>query len=624
MADRSLTPDQLAAVDCSSRVCFVVAPAGSGKTEVLIRRVIRLLNESKGDSYRVLAVTFTLKAADELKQRAAHTVGEEQWRVDADTIHGFSLDWLRRFGQPVGVGPDVVTYAERSDRAELLTRYVQSLGERVPDSETLITILDRIDRMRTDMVLVDEAPDTFVGGTDLRLRDLYEAYSVALDEAGGIDFPGMLTKFVELIDIDPGVVHRFRRAYKHVLVDEGQDLTRVQAELLRRLVGDKLALFVVADPGQSINAWAGGGIEWARLLVGNEAHKLSLRNNFRCATEVLDLAGRVAEHSNRSRPEALPPEGAPRGSVSVRSAEDEAVEAGIVLDWIDQLLTNGLDQETIIEGESPAVEAEEIGVIARTRFALDHVVSELTTGGHEVSVVGEAGSLLTSSEARLMYRLLEVLDNPAARPAMRLVADEVANLLPEATDAVDTDEGRIDWDLLRTAASDTPIAQLLDGVEELVQTQNLDQFESLLVQAPITTPGWNEDTDNLKKWWRSYSASTRTQSRSLDGFLRHVFRVRRTRPDDPGIRLLTTHRAKGLEFKAVAVVGLAQGTFPDYRSLDSREALDEERRAFYVAVTRAARALLLTWPRTRQSRYGRSFVNEPSQFLDEAGVFHAT
>ena len=187
---RRLTEDQQVVVNTPARVCLAIAPAGSGKTEVLIRRIERLLDESPGESFRLLAVTFTLKAAEELKARVARSIGEEAWRVDANTIHGFAHDWLQRSGQAVGVSPDVVVYAEGRDRVDLLRRFLNSVEEAHLDDSTLVDILGRIDDLRTSLVKPEGAPDTSFSGSSFRLRELYEAYLTALDNAGGSTFQG--------------------------------------------------------------------------------------------------------------------------------------------------------------------------------------------------------------------------------------------------------------------------------------------------------------------------------------------------------------------------------------------------------------------------------------------------
>ena len=254
---QQLTPDQQDVVNARARTTLVIAPAGSGKTEVLIRRIERLLDESPGESFRLLAVTFTVKASDELKSRVSRSVGEEAWRVDANTIHGFALDWLQRSGQPVGISPDVVVYAQSRDCVHLLRLFLDSVEESQLDDRTLLDILEQINDLRTRLVKPSEAPNQSFSGSSFQLAELYEAYLTALDNTGGIDFPGMLVKLLDLFEADPAVLRRMQRTYHQILVDEGQDLTHAQAELLRRIVGDALELFVVADDRQSINGWAG-------------------------------------------------------------------------------------------------------------------------------------------------------------------------------------------------------------------------------------------------------------------------------------------------------------------------------------------------------------------------------
>ena len=609
-----LTEDQQAVVNAQGRICLAIAPAGSGKTEVLIRRIERLLDESPGESFRLLAVTFTLKAAEELKTRVSRSIGEEAWRVDANTIHAFAHDWLQRSGQAVGVPPDVVVYAEGRDRVALLRRFLDSVDETHLDDRTLLDMLGRIDDLRTDLVKPEDAPDESIRGSSFRLRELYEAYLTALDDAGGIDFPGMLTKLLALFEADPAALRRLQRTYRQILVDEGQDLTKAQAELLRTIVGETVELFVVADDRQSINGWAGGGMQWARMLVGPDSEQLELRHNFRCATRILSLARKVARHFNPPRADAETPAGAPDGLVLSCRAEDSEQEAHMVVDWIEGLVSTGVDPTAIVPGEEPRVAANDIAVIARTRYGLDDVQEELLRRGHRVSVQVDAGSLLGSSEARLFHALLEVRANGNNRPAWRRIEEELANVLGCYL-AVAGEQYSL-LDLLKDV-SETPLYNMVELVSRC--TLDADGLEEVVAALNTGVYFAEPDLGQFVGWWLEYRASTAHQDRDGYGFLRYLFRVQQTRLDDPGIRLMTTHRSKGLEFRAVAVVGLTQGAFPDYRSLNDKQAIEAERRTFYVSVTRASRALLLTWPRVRRTRYGQRRA-DPSQFLCEAGL----
>ena len=611
---QQLTPDQQDVVNARAQTTLIIAPAGSGKTEVLIRRIERLLDESPGESFRLLAVTFTVKAADELKSRVSRSVGEEAWRVDANTIHGFALDWLQRSGQPVGISPDVVVYAQSRDCVDLLRRFLDSVEESHFDDRALLDILGQINDLRTRLVKPSEAPNESFSGSSFQLPELYEAYLTALDNVGGIDFPGMLVKLLDLLEADPAVLRRMQRTYHQILVDEGQDLTHAQAELLRKIVGEALELFVVADDRQSINGWAGGGMQWAQMLVGPDHQRFELQHNFRCATRILSLSRQVAHHFNPPRADGGTPPGAPEGMVLTREAEDSAEEARIVVDWVDGLVLSGLDRSLLVPGEEPRVTAEDIAVIARTRYGLDDVQEELRTRGYQVSVQVDSGSLLGSSEARLFFALLEVSANVNNRPALRRIEEELFNILGDYPEL--PDEQYSLTDVLR-AVSGTPLHSMVELVSR--NSLNAEGLEELMEAMRHGAYFLKSDLEQLVGWWIEYRASTALQDRNLREFLRYLLRVQQTRPDQPGIRLMTTHRSKGLEFRAVAVVGLTQGAFPDYRSLSDQQSIEAERRAFYVSITRASRALLLTWPQRRRTRYGERKV-ELSQFLREAGL----
>ncbi len=604
-----LTAQQLAAVEHTDGRIFLVASPGSGKTEVLTRRTVHVLQGGQSTASRILAVTYTVRAATQLRARVQVAAREDAWRVDASTLHAFALDWLRRFGASVGVSSNPVVLADDADRLSVVAEYLRSLGQPDPlehDRNGLREALGRIDTARNAAAVdLDAITGTFLG---VPLRELYEAYTVALEAADAIDFPGMLLKFIELFESDPWQRENFCETYTDVMVDEGQDLTLAQSEVLMRLGQPPVRLFVVADARQSINRFAGGGFQNAERLFDSQSTYLALDHNFRCARRIIEAAEALMKGEGTV---GMTPAGhAPPGSIEVRGAADRLAEAVEVRHWIEGLLEQGLDEAFLTPGEDPRVSAEEIAVLGRARWHLDEIVSTLRVAGVSVSVQAVGGSgLFRSPGGRVAVDGLAIVANEKDRPALRRLAEELAGLgvselqggplASLATSGV-AELQRLGECLRRVAAGAT------GGVMEVA--------EALRQEADSA-----EDGDRLAELLTEYELETPVRHRELKGFVRFLQRRQQTRPSDPGVRAITVHGAKGLEFKAVVIVGAYDGAFPDYRAQDP-SAVQDERRAFYVAMTRAARSLLVTWPERTIDGYGRLHTQTPSRFLREAGL----
>lgn len=600
-----LTDEQRKAVSSQDRVFMLLAPAGSGKTRVLINRIIHILENTQRESFRILAVTYTFKAAEELRERVTKEVGDQSWRVEAKTIHSFVLEWLRHFGGPVGVSRNVVVYAEDIDRFGILQRYLDTLGEPTLNSSEMKQIFDKFDKVRSEGLSLNSLPDSPAPDTNTTIREMYDAYLASLHEVGGIDFPGILYQFYKLLKLEPSLVERIQRVYKHVLVDECQDLTKAQSEILKVIVGNKLHLFVVGDERQSINSWAGGGIKNAHYLVGVDVKKQNLLHNFRCAKLILSLANQVSNHFSDPKNGTITVENAPSGYFDYQPANSVEDEARIVTDWIQELLNNGLDKDIVIPGEMTKIEPNNIGIIGRNKYLLDEIHSRLNQSEIPFSLLTDTDSNLLTSEARLFLNLLGIQDNPKSEPDIRKASEELSNL-----GYVNISTSREVWQ---------SATELFPQIVTIVQHKDFEQFVTNLEKISIDNEDWREDVQQISRWWNRYRSTTRAHSRSFQGLKDYIKLAQRVNPTNRGVRLLTAHKAKGLEFRAVAVVGLNQRSFPDYRSLELPK-LDEERRAFYVSMTRASRYLLLTRPKIRTYRSGETRVQEPSQFLKEAGI----
>ena len=608
---QSLTLDQERAISAPEREVLVIAPAGSGKTEVLIQRVICILQQSAGESFRLLAITLTKKAARELKKRISQTIADELWRVDANTIHGFALDWLRRYGREVGVRHDVVLLDDNLDRVAVLAEYMRSIGlnDQLGDDigYTLNPILNDIDAYRINRN--ESSNDSYLG---VSLEELADAYDTSLRERGAIDFPGMLISLVKLIDEDEWVLDLFRTLYTEILVDEGQDLTAIQSRLLRSLAGDSLNLFVVADDKQSIKGYAGGDFKYAKYLVPSASKRpIRLCHNFRSSTKIFRAAQAILRPIDGNDSDVMTPPNTPPGRVRFIPVASPELEADLVASWACQLMREGLCSDIFVEGEDSSVPAEDIAVIGRTRWSFDPIIEALSLRELEYTVQTDTKIFLSDPQARLFIDCLAFGINQKDFPAARRAVDELHELTGldgfadplTALDNLSLESLRHLADLVRSS---------LEGVHsmELVMKEIVGIGES---------HGWREGALTLSQAWEGYLSFRTVQDRSLDGYLRYLERVQQTRPTDPGVRLLTIDRAKGLEFKTVAIVGARDGMIPHYRS-ESAKDRDEERRRLYVAMTRASRELLISWPTTTVDQYGRTHKQRPSRFLVEAGL----
>lgn len=617
MSDRlSLTADQQTAVDAADSRILLLAPAGSGKTEVLARRVERILGASQGEAFRVLTVTYTVKAAEELRSRIEETVSRDAWRMDCSTLHAFALDLLRRYGSSVGVGPGVVVFSDDTDRVRVIEDYLRTLGHSsgVISPALVRAALSDMDEARTFRPR-EALRDKTYGDLSAGLVELYDAYLGGLAKSNGIDFPGMLSKLIDALDADAWIAENFQRTYGHVLIDEAQDLTPAQVTALSGLIGDAVSVFGVADERQSINAFSGGGFENARRLVGSEATTLHLHHNFRCSRAVLDAAERVAEQLATSQ-RAPDGTGAPPGDFTIAKSPTERDEASDLTSWIEVLLANGLPASVVAPGEDTRVAPEEIAVIARARWQLAAIIERLRERSISTSLNLDASGFLAHSEGRLFFETLGTIADPTDRPAKRRFADEFA-----VVTQIEAAESDAYFDAL--TCLDSVQQPTTNAIAAHVRqfTSNTHDLEGLLASLGAHFAGalWSEDAAILQRLWESYRISVNAPRRSLKGFLRHVAKNQTAKPSDPGVRILTIHRVKGLEFKAVAIVGAYEGAIPDFRARSLKQ-LQEERRTLYVAMTRARRTLRVSWPQTTRDRYDRIHHQQPSRFLLEAGL----
>lgn len=581
-----LSSEQRAAVDSEASAIVVSAGAGSGKTEVIAHRIERILADTADEDFRVLAVSYTVKAADELRSRLADRLGGLHRRVDADTIHGFALSILRQFGTRIGLPtePEVLTRDE--DRLEVLEQWITAEGK--PPIEDPAATFARIDLARSRC----------------KAAPYLDSWRSALAARGALDYPAILERALELLE-SPWVGRNLRRTYRHAVVDEAQNLTRAQYLVLCKLAGppdtDHLNLLLVGDARQSIVGFAGAD---PSLIASFErdynASRFELRTNYRSAARIVLVGASVSKAlGNATRDAGENIQYPAVGLVEVKTSPNEEAEGLLIADWASGLLDHGFDPSVIAPGESTSVTPEQIAVLGRSAASMRSTREALSARGIECAQSSTEDEWVTSTPAKVAIDLIAFMSAPEHRSIRR-------RLSTAAGVAVD------DWSdlsILLTRASD-PNVRLLTPTSA---ASSPEEFISSLASLPIDDEDWLSDIKLLIDCWRAFIDDVGASARTFGNLRQFIFRTQRGNDLSPGVRVLTIHKAQGREFRAVALVGCNEGQIPDFRAA-SAEDREAELRAFYVAVSRASRQLLLTRPAKRRTRYGDR-VAEPSSFL---------
>lgn len=612
---------------------LVQAPPGTGKTQVLTHRILRLLSSEPGGTFRILALTFTIKAAENLRKRVRESVGEASSRVNACTFHSFCMDALQHYGDFVGFPGDTTVYETDDERLSVLSRALREEGLAVPEGRELKALLDRIGVAKRALTPADAV-------TDPQLSAAYAAYVGTLRRFHACDFDDLLWLTWRLMTEAPRVARHYRRMYRHIMIDEAQDTSRAQYEILRAICGDEhRSVMMVADSDQFIYKFAGASDRWLAAFVTDfGATKHELVENFRSAEAIIDVANKLVA-SQRGGPAAastLPKslmtaaKSAP-GAVQARSFATERDEAVAVATWATDLIDTGLDPATLHTAESPEVKAEDICVLCRTRYSLDHVLAEF--GRRDIPFLFSTGRrLVETAEGLLVFQGLKVLRNPADRVTRESILAAWGLAASEGTEnaaVVDLAPSEFFGRVASTTTEAAPFARIFASVTTTSEVGVLMQaLLAAMDAAALAAQSQDEnravalsgDARAIEERWKQYKGHTSPDGRSIGGFLGEVALAGKSVIEGPGVRVLTVHVAKGLEFKAVALIGMNEGTLPDYRNVSRKDDLADERRIAYVAVSRASRLLLLTRPRERVMPWGDTKSQQESRFVREMGL----
>ena len=632
-----LNPAQREAVLTTEGPLLVIAGAGSGKTRVLTHRVAHLLAAMGAKPNEILAITFTNKAANEMKERVMRDLGPIARAIWIMTFHSACGRMLRSEAERLGYRSNFTIY-DQADQVRVVKIALEEL-ERDPKRFVPRGIHSQISNAKNQLIGPDEYASRVASFYDQTVADVYSLYQRKLFSSNAVDFDDMLMLTVDVLQRFPEAREKWSKSFRYVMVDEYQDTNHAQYVLLQLLAERHQNIMAVGDPDQSVYAFRGADI---RNILDFEkdfpnTKVIPLEQNYRSTNTILNAANSVISHNRERKEKNLWSELGEGEPVRVVETEDEHAEARFVAAEIAALIEMGYS-------------SSEIAVVYRTNAQSRVLEDVLVRQGIAYIVIG-GPRFYERAEIKDAIAYLQVLDNPndavslmriANRPRRgigdttisRLVAwaDGHATSLWEATAhpeeaGVANKSARAVTSLrnvlesLMATASDASVASILEAV--------LDRtgfIESLEAERTIEARGRIENLEELVGVAGEYdNAATEP---SLSGFLQEISlysdqdALRSDEDGDGGqVTLMTLHNAKGLEFRAVFMIGVEEGIFPHMRSLEENT-LEEERRLCYVGMTRAKERLTLTHA-MRRNLYGRSDANLPSRFLDElpaAGV----
>jgi DNA helicase-2/ATP-dependent DNA helicase PcrA len=635
-----LNPQQRAAVIYRGPALLIVAGAGSGKTRVLTHRIAHLLGNREAWPSQILAITFTNKAANEMRERIQHLVGDPEgmW---IKTFHSSCLQILRREADKQGHNSNFTVY-DTGDTRALLKRLIKSGGYDIDKLKPQM-VAAVISKAKNEL----QTAEDFAGNADSKnpkaqaYSELYLAYESEKRRNNAFDFDDLIAETVFLFKSHPEVADQYRRKFRHILVDEYQDTNHAQYALIRELTrnvttpdpktGEMLApasLTVVGDSDQSIYAFRGADIrnisEFSKDFHG--AHTILLEQNYRSTQNILSAANAVIS-KNFDRPEKNLWTEAGSGEKIVQfTAVDERHEAGFIVD-------------EIVSHHKAGVAYSQMALLYRTNALTPSIEAELKSQQVPYAVIGGL-KFYERKEIKDALAYLTAISNSRNDEAIRRILNEPGRGIGEKTELKIAELARRNNMSFREALSHSQelglgpklteaiakFSDLLDSVEQVSQTERI----SVVLTEILVRSGYKYNLE------MSRDPQDEARVENLDALVGQVVEYELRNPDnkladylaeitlaaaadeiDDGsgqVSLMTLHTAKGLEYPVVFIAGLEQGTLPHMRSFDEPGGLAEERRLFYVGITRAMRSLYLTLALQR-TLFGQMNSTMPSNFL---------
>lgn len=609
----------------------VLASAGTGKTRVLTERVRFILENTKKDG--VIALTFTNKAAEEMVNRL-EDVQDVQERCWVATIHSVAQRIVEQYGNTIGLPSDLHIYEREQDRKAV---FLQSLRDDGVDIDDFLNVSDentRKDRERTiskymaqfsivkrELLTEEEIRKKYESSSE-RFFEIYQAYQEALLEGGGIDFDDILVYAHRILMEQPWCGQIYRAKYKHLCVDEAQDLNKAQYEFVKALCADQIhSVLMVGDPNQMIYGFNSSSHEFLCKHFVNDfsPSKFELKENYRSSRSVVRLANKLKPNSQLESDYAL------EGKHKIVPLLDENSEAVWIADLINALLSAKTDKE--IEGE---ISLDKMVVIASNRYVFQALEKVLQERQIPFSIKKDERMVEPSSifgrtldlGIRLRLNPKDWVDGKKLCFVLKIPVpqswgnDDVLSKFSQSIGDVGTpfqimlskllaEIQKLDLDKPNIPKLLTDFSKILqDSAKKSSDNATSGEFERSILEFEEFRRYWT----NFKRKGLGETLAAFRNAMAL-GQLAEEFKA-------TGLTLSTVHTMKGLEKDIVFLMGMCEGTFPDYRSRSKRE-IDEERNKAFVAVTRSRRWIFITYPQIKMMPWGSTKAQAPSRFLGE-------
>jgi DNA helicase II / ATP-dependent DNA helicase PcrA len=609
---------------------LILAGAGSGKTRVLTHRIAYLVATDGAKPNEILAITFTNKAAAEMRERAELLVGRRVRAMWVMTFHSACARMLRAHADRLGYTRQFTIY-DQADSRRLVKRCLDDLGidpKRFTPGSMQAQISDAKNKLR-DADAYGQLVGSFFEQT---VADVYRSYERELHRMNAMDFDDLLVRAVNVLELFPEVRELYASGFRHVLVDEYQDTNHAQYRWLQLLAGEHRNLMVVGDDSQAIYGFRGADIRNILEFEDTfpDARVIKLEQNYRSTQTILDAANAVIRNNRGQKPKSLWTDLGQGDEIKVRELEDEHAEGRFIAGEVQRLVDEGISRSEIAifyrtNAQSRVLEdtlvRAEIAyqVIGGTKFyeraEIKDAIAYMTVfvnpqdvGAFTRIVNSPRRGIGTTSVSRVL-----AFANTMGMSVWEAASDpeQIPGLGPAAVKAIRRFTGTMHV-LRERAESSAAVAALLK--ETLQETGYLEALEA---ERTIEAQGRLENLEELVNVAAEYDAAG-SEEPSLADFLQQVALVSDAdeRADDEGlVTLMTLHNAKGLEYPIVFMIGCEEGVFPHSRALDEG-GLEEERRLCYVGITRAERDLYLTYARTRTVFGARAF-GAPSRFIAE-------